>query len=174
MEIWLLWGLSCTFEERRYSCSSKQQQENISWVYCFMPVVCFGSWSSAALSALTLSWKCPQHAYFTTSYHLIFCLPDHTVGLAGSLIPMSATLRSNLHEEVAEVPKGEYVVVRLIEPNLRYGSISSLRISHSSFSAINAINGVSRHPPLVDIVGGRRFIVVYTDNEFGSYQKLRG
>ena len=43
--------------------------------------------------------------------------------------------------------------------NLRFGSISSLHVSRTNFSARSVINGVSRHTPLADIVGGACFIV---------------
>jgi hypothetical protein len=55
--------------------------------------------------------------------------------------------------------------VGAFKPNLRCGSISSLRVSRTNFSARNVINGVSRHPVLADIVGG-------VDSISGGFSKL--
>ena len=79
---------------------------------------------------------------------------------------------SNLHEEVAEVPKGEcecMVCRGALKPNLRCGSISSLRVSRTDFSAENVINGVSRHPLLADIVGGVDSFAIHTQFKMNLY-----
>ena len=49
-----------------------------------------------------------------------------------------------------------------LKPNLRCGSIPSLRVSRTNFSARNMTDGVSRHPVLADIVGGVDSIAIYT------------
>jgi len=59
--------------------------------------------------------------------------------------------------------------VGALKPNLRCGSISSLCVSRTNFSARNMINGVSRHPVLADIVGGVDSIAIYTQYKMNLY-----
>ena len=44
-----------------------------------------------------------------------------------------------------------------------FGDISSLRLSHASFGAINALTGVSRHPPSADKI----VVIVHINCGFG-------